>query len=321
MSPRASVLRVRHGRLHSFARETLTRVLLPPEPASHCADALVAANLTGEDGEGVKWLPGLVGALSARHLNPQPRMRIAASSGGTLVLDGDNGPGPAVARRAMREAISAASRHGVGAAAVRRSNRTGSPGHFAALALSHQMAGVALTGAPPLADDPQRDTAFHPIGVGIAVPTAETAPPTILSLKVPSPDRESGMALALALESLVLLGGGALASELARELRPEPTHRGTGHLFLAFRIRAFAPWAGFRNRMVERLTQLRRARMVYPGQRAAAVEEERRMFGIPLDPETAGSLKRLALQLDLDRVWNDLARPARRGRRAGESPG
>ena len=301
-------LRVRHGRLHFFVRETLKRVLVPPEAASHTADALVYANLTGEDENGVERLPAMVTALSTRQLNPQPRMRVASSSGGTLVLDGDNGPGPAVARRAMAEAITAASRHGVGAAAVRRSSFPGSPAHLASLTLSHQMAGVALTAVPPPPGDENESAAFHPIAVGIAVPTAETAPPAVLSLTLAGPGGETGTDLALALESLVLLGGGALAPELAGPARPEPTHRGTGHLFLAFRVRAFAPWAGFRNRMVERLTRLRRARVPYPGQQAAAVEEERRMFGIPLDPATAHALRQLARQLGLGDLWETLER-------------
>ena len=75
-------------------------------------------------------------------------MKLVASSGGTAVLDGDNGPGPAVGRRAMTEAIGGANRHGVGSTAVRRGNRLGSAGHAAALALPHQMAGIAIAGDP-----------------------------------------------------------------------------------------------------------------------------------------------------------------------------
>ena len=311
MSEHQALLRVRHGRLHFFVRETLKRVRLSPEFASHTADAMVAANLAGEDADGVAWLPDLATGLSTRHVNAAPKLRLGASSGGTAVLDGDNGPGPVVGHRAMTEAISGANRHGIGATAARRSNRLGACGHFAAMALPHQMAGVAISNAPALRELAGGGTARDPVALGIAVPTAETAAPLILNLTLPTDDAgetEVELDLTLALESLVMLGGGALPAELSAVPHPEPTHRGVGHLFLAFRVRAFAPWAGFRNRMVERLGQLRRARILYPGQRAAAVEEERRSLGIPLNDDTAGALRRVAYQLGMNDIWDSLAR-------------
>ena len=304
-------LRVRHGRLHFFVREILKRVRLVPELASHTADAMVGANLAGDDVDGVGWLPELVTELSTRHVNPAPDMRILSASGGTAVLDGDNGPGPAVAHRAMVEAISGANRHGVGSTAVRRSNRLGSAGYTASLALSHQMAGIAIandpdrrpgTGASP--DDPPHD----PMVLGIAVPTAETAAPMVLNLPLQQKGNEPDLALSLALEFLVTLGRAALPAERSAASHPDPTHRGTGHLFLAFRIRAFAPWAGFRNQMVERLSSLRRSRISYPGQEAGAIEEERRTRGIPISEKTRASLERSAYQLGMNDIWDSLGK-------------
>ena len=308
MSGEGPPLRVRHGQLHFFVREALKRVRLAPELASQTADALVAANLAGEDADGVAWLPGLAQQLSTRHVNATPDMKLVASSGGTAVLDGDHGPGPAVAHRAMTEAIGGANRHGIGSTAVRRGNRFGSPGHFAALALPHQMAGIAMADEPwrraPTADAAASD----PVALGVAVPTAETAAPLILSLHVPHEKSDRDLALTLALEFLLTLGGAALPVDLAAEARPEPVHRGSAHLFVAFRIRAFAPWAGFRNQMVERLGHLRRSRILYPGQEAAAIEEERRTRGIPLDPKTSQALRRLAYGLGMKEIWDSLGK-------------
>ena len=301
-------LRVRHGALHFFVREALKRVRLAPELASHTADAMVAANLAGDDADGVAWLPDLAQKLSTRHVNTAPDMKLVASSGGTAVLDGDNGPGPAVARRAMIEAISGANRHGVGSTAVRRANRVGSAGHFASLALSHQMAGIAIAGDPSPPEPTDRPAATHPVALGVAVPTAETAAPLILNLHLREGGAERELALALALEFLVSLGGAALPAEFTAEPRPEPVHGGTGQFFLAFRIRAFAPWAGFRNRMVERLSHLRRARIDYPGQEAAAIEEERRTRGILLDLKTTESLRQFAYQLGMNEIWDGLGK-------------
>lgn len=358
-SARARPLRVRYGRLHAFARQALVRARLRPELASQTADALVGANLSGWDEDGVRRLPEIVEGLSTRHLKADPQFREVASSGGVIVLDGDGGPGPAVAHRAMTEAITAANRHGVGAAAVRGSNRFGAPGHFARLALAHQMVGVALSngpaapvgaldgalresGAASRGEEPART---YPAALGIAVPTVETSAPLVLNLWLgtesaagdeergagsgeagaasgaasrapgsaaggPDGAAASGFAreveLALALEAVVALAGAALPAELVSEDRPDPVHRGAGHLFLAFRVRAFAPWAGFRNRMVERLADLRRRRLDYPGQTAAALEEERRTRGIPLDRETAQALRRLSFRLELGSTWEQI---------------
>ncbi len=303
-------VRVRHHRLHFFTREALKRVRLPTLLASQTADALVAANLVGSDEDGVAWLPELINGISTRHLNPEPRMRVVASSGAVAVLDGDNAPGPAVAHRAMMEAAALAKAHGVGAVAVRRSNRPGAMGHFAGLALHNKMAGLAVTTGPPA---PVAETvlpAAAPVRFGCAIPLAETAPPLRLDLDLSGDEDDAG--LGLALETLVLFGGSALASEMVAATRPEPLHHGVGHLFLAFRVRAFAPWAGFRNRMVERLEHLRRARTEWPGQRAAEIEEGRRTFGIPLEAETAADLEQLSRRFDLGAEWRRLVSSARR---------
>lgn len=305
-------LRVRHGQLHFFVRETLKRVRLVPEFASRTADAMVGANLAGEDQDGVAWLPDLVTDLSTRHVNPAPDMQLVSESGGAGVLDGDNGPGPAVAQRAMLEAIGGANRHGVGSIAVRRSNRLGSAGRAAALALTHQMVGIAIANDPKnrtgSTETKPTDPSNDPVVFGIALPTVETEPPLVLNLRLQDKADISDLPLSLALEFLLTLGGAALPTELAADPHPDPTHRGTAHLFLAFRIRAFAPWADFRNHMVERLNHLRRGRLSYPGQEAGAIEEERRTRGILLSLKTTDALRQMAYQLGMNDIWDGLGK-------------
>ncbi len=290
--------RARHGRLHFFARECLKRVLMPPEYASRVADAMIGANLMGLDRDGVAWLPELVDAVATRHIRAAPRIEEVAASGSTVVLDGDNGPGPVAAHRGMLEAIAGANREGVGAAAVRGGNRFGAPACFARIALAHQMAGVAVgSGA-------SGGEAVAAVRLGIAVPTEEMHAPVILDRDLSGEDGDPG--LALALEALAGLAGAALPEELASP-RPEPVHRGEAGFFLAFRVRAFAPWADFRNRMAARLLTLRRAGTSYPGQDEWAVEEERRTHGVPVPEEVAAPLERLGSRLELHDVWDEIA--------------
>ncbi len=290
--------RARHGRLQFLARECLKRVRVPPEFASRVADAMIGANLMGIDRDGVAWLPDLVDAIATRHVRAAPRIEEVSSSGSTLVLDGDNGPGPVAAHRGMQEAISGANRQGVGAAAVRGGNRFGAPAHFARLALPHQMAGVMIESGAPT------ESGAAAVRLGIAIPTEEMRAPVVLDRDLAGED--SDMGLALALEALAGLAGAALPDELTSP-RPDPVHRGQAGLFLAFRIRAFAPWAGFRNRMAARLGALRRAHAGYPGQDEWAVEEERRTHGIPVREEVAASLERLASRLEVRPIWDELA--------------
>ncbi len=295
---RASPLRARYGRLHFFVRECLKRMRLAPEFASRTADAMVDANLMGFDPDGVAWLPELVDDLSTRHVNARPRVEEVSASGSTVVLDGDHGPGPVAAHRAMQEAIGGANRQGVGAAALRGGTRFGAPAHFARLALSHQMAGVAIESGAPSESGPAT------IRFGIAAPTEETQAPTILNRTLPDGGGDPG--LAFALEALVGLAGAALPHEL-EAARPDPVHKGRGGLFLAFRVRAFAPWAGFRNRMAARLNTLRHAGADHPGTDEFAVEEERRTHGIPIPEDVAADLGRLAARLDIRKIWAELS--------------
>ena len=306
--------RVRHGSLHAFTRRSLVRARLAPELASRVAAALVGANLSGWDEDGVALLPELESGLSTRWLNPRPSVRTVSASGAVLVIDGDNGPGPAVAHRAMTEATAAAARNGIGAAGARGSNHFGAPGYFARMALERQMVGIAMSGGPEDRAAPGR----WPAALGIAIPTGENEAPLILNQRFHAgsegPENADSLGLALTVEALAALAGGALPPELAKSDRPDPVHRGTSHLFLAFRVRAFAAWAEFRNQMVERVTALRRARTLYPGQDAFGIEEERRTLGIPIDRETEGELGRLASRLDLHEVWQETIAPAKRTR-------
>ncbi len=257
---------------------------------------MIGANLMGLDEDGVAWLPELVDAIATRHVRANPRIEEVSSSGSTVVLDGDNGPGPISAQRGMVEAIAGANRQGIGAAAVRGGNRFGAPAHFARLALSHQMAGVVFFSGAPTEAGPAA------VRLGIAVPTEETRAPVVLDRNL---ENTGETELPFALEALVGLALAALPDELGAP-RPDPVHRGAGGLFLAFRVRAFAPWAGFRNRMAARLASLRRADASFPGQSAYEVEEERRTHGIPIPEEVAATLERLGSRLDARRIWDEL---------------
>jgi LDH2 family malate/lactate/ureidoglycolate dehydrogenase len=182
---------VRHGRLHFFAREILKRLRLPGPHASKVGDALVAADLAGVEGEGIRRLPFFASRIGAGLINPHPKIhQIFEEDQAVAVVEGDNGMGHVVAARSMELAISLASKYGVSAVAARQSNDFGMAGYYARMALSEQMIGAALSNAAPamiptygvkpmLGSNP----------LAIAIPGAEDDAPFVLDMATTATSR------------------------------------------------------------------------------------------------------------------------------------
>lgn len=174
---------LRHGRLHFFVREALKRLRLPGPHASRIGDALVAADLAGVEGEGVRRLPFFASRISAGLIQSRAEIRLVEENQATALIDGDNGMGHVVASRGMELAVELAKRHGVGAVAARNSNDFGMAGFYARMALHEQMIGLACSNATP-AMLPTYGTrpmlGANPLA--IAIPAAESAAPFVLDM-------------------------------------------------------------------------------------------------------------------------------------------
>jgi LDH2 family malate/lactate/ureidoglycolate dehydrogenase len=109
-----------------------------------------------------------------------------------------------------------------------------------------------------------------------------------------------GLAIALDILSGVLTGAGfgtgikSLVQQWA-----EPQH--IGHFFIVIDPLRFMPWESFSDRIRKLFQELRRARRIdpdkpvlIPGEPEARLEEGRRKYGIPLEPEVWENLKGLA---------------------------
>lgn len=186
----AEILFVRHGRLHYFAREILKRLRLPAPHASKVGDALVAADLAGVEGEGIRRLPYFAPRISAGLINPTPNIQTVSQDQATAVLDGDNGMGHVVASRAMELAVLLAKKYGVASVAARQSNDFGMAGYYARMALPEQMIGIVLSNASP-AMLPTYGTrpmlGSNPIA--IAIPGAEDEAPFVLDMATTATSR------------------------------------------------------------------------------------------------------------------------------------
>ncbi|MGR3640304.1 Ldh family oxidoreductase [Alterinioella nitratireducens] len=80
-----------------------------------------------------------------------------------------------------------------------------------------------------------------------------------------------------------------------------------GHFFLVMKVEAFMPLAEYGTRMETMITRLKAlppaegfAEVLYPGERAARVEEEADTKGVPLSAETARDLRAHAAELGIE---------------------
>ncbi|WP_371347997.1 Ldh family oxidoreductase [Ancylobacter sp. IITR112] len=157
---------------------------LPSDDAASVAELMVEADLTGADGHGIFRLAQYVRRLRGGGVNPRPAITAQRLAPALARVDGDNGMGHLVMRRATEIAVDIATEAGLGWVGVRRSNhagpaslyvdslaRRGFIGIYSVVASANHMApwgGTSLLlGTNPLA---------------IAIPGGAGAPPVLLDI-------------------------------------------------------------------------------------------------------------------------------------------
>ena len=125
MSPVRETI-VQHGPLRDFCTQIFARSGLPAGDAALLADSLIEADLRGVHSHGVLMVPGYVANIRGNRVNRQPDIKVVRETPGAVLVDGDNGMGQIVAKRAMALAIEKARQSGIGVAGVAHSH------HYAA---------------------------------------------------------------------------------------------------------------------------------------------------------------------------------------------
>jgi len=136
--------RISHDRLAGFAERALLTVGLPPQDAAAGADLIVEPDLNGADGHGIFRLPQYVRRIRAGGINTRPDIRIVRETGAMALVDGDNGLGHLVVRRAAQAAVDKALQNGIGWAGVRNGNHAGAASTWARIPLQRGMIGLYL---------------------------------------------------------------------------------------------------------------------------------------------------------------------------------
>ncbi len=120
------------------------------EDADVCADVLITADKRGIDSHGINRLkPIYYDRIKAGIQFPITHFEIVKEEASTAVVDGHNGMGQVISKKAMGMAIEKAKKLGMGMVAVRNSTHYGIAGYYAMMAVEAGMIGITGTNARP----------------------------------------------------------------------------------------------------------------------------------------------------------------------------
>src|SRR5580700_4963393 len=134
--------RVTAAQLAAFIARAFVAAGLPQRDAEQLAGLMVEADLRGSDTHGVIRLPLYVRRLRAGGVNARPDIRVVSNRPSAALIDGDNGMGHLVMRRAAHVAIEKAKATGIGWVGARMSNHAGPAALYVTLPLHHDMIGL-----------------------------------------------------------------------------------------------------------------------------------------------------------------------------------
>ena len=169
--------------LRDFAAAAFERVGLPPEDALAIGGLMAEADLQGSDGHGILRLPHYVRRIQAGGVKRRPDIRVVEERAAMALIDGDNGMGHLVMRRAALLAIDKARTTGAAWVGTRMSNHAGPASLYARMPLEQGMVGLylAVGNANHLAPWGGLDMLLSTNPIAVAIPTQEE-PPIVLDM-------------------------------------------------------------------------------------------------------------------------------------------
>jgi L-2-hydroxycarboxylate dehydrogenase (NAD+) len=167
-------IRVEAEPLAAFCVKVFRKLDVPEEDAAIIADNLVTADLRGVSSHGVARLRRYVKGVQDGIMLPRPDVRVVHETPATALIDGGDGLGQPVAKRAMDLAIEKAGQVGAGFVTVRNSNHYGIAGYYAMMALEHDMIGISMTNSAVLVVPTfGRDAMLGTNPISVAAPAGE----------------------------------------------------------------------------------------------------------------------------------------------------
>ena len=138
------------GTMERFMRDVFIGLGVPKKDAAVSAEVLITADKLGFDSHGISRMkPIYYDRIKAGIQNPTTAVKVIRDRAGATVMDGGNGKGHVVARKAMEVAIKKARKHGIAMTAVRNSTHFGIAGYYSLMAVKSGMIGITGTNARP----------------------------------------------------------------------------------------------------------------------------------------------------------------------------
>jgi LDH2 family malate/lactate/ureidoglycolate dehydrogenase len=136
--------------LESFMADVFVKIGVPAEDAKICAEVLIDSDKRGIDSHGIgRFKPIYIDRIKAGLQNPVTKINILKDGPTTTVIDGNNGMGMVISKKAMQIAIDKAKNYGLGMSVVRNSTHYGFAGYYAIMATRQNMIGITGTNARP----------------------------------------------------------------------------------------------------------------------------------------------------------------------------
>jgi L-2-hydroxycarboxylate dehydrogenase (NAD+) len=175
--------RVRYEALRDFIARAFETAGMPARDAASVGALMAEADLQGSDGHGVIRLPMYLRRIKAGGMNLRPDIRVTHEKPGMALVDGDNGIGHLVVKRAAELAIEKARTSGVAWVGTRSSNHAGPASLYARMPLAHGMIGLyfAVGNANHLPPWGGLDMLLSTNPIACAIPAADE-PPVVLDM-------------------------------------------------------------------------------------------------------------------------------------------
>jgi len=174
---------VSFNQLYRYITNAMIKLGMPPDDASKVGHIMAEADLQGSDGHGVIRLPSYAKRIKAGGINLNPSMKLVKEKAGMAILDGDNGMGHLVMKRAAEIAIEKARNCGIAWVGSRFSNHAGPASIYARMPMEKNMIGIyfAVGGANHTSPWGGLDMLLSTNPIAIAVP-AKNEPPMVLDM-------------------------------------------------------------------------------------------------------------------------------------------
>lgn len=147
--PESGEISVPYGELLEIGMKALQAVGVPADDARTTVEVLLCADLRGVETHGVQRLLLYIPRIRKGLMNPRPDIRVEPLPPVMKRVHGDDGLGPVVAARGMKEAILLARESGLGFVGCRDSNHFGAAAPYVLMACQERMIGIAGTNAMP----------------------------------------------------------------------------------------------------------------------------------------------------------------------------